>query len=113
MSDTPTDSTPGTTPEAPPPATETQVRERPAPPRLDRLPPFRVLLHNDDVNDMLSVVRALVDLTPMDVRRARDVMLEAHRTGVALVTVTHRERAELYAEQFRSRRLTVTYEPAE
>lgn len=113
MSDTPIDMTPRPDTPAAPPASQTRVRERPAPPRLDRLPPFRVLLHNDDVNDMVYVVQTLVDLTPMDVRRARDVMLEAHRTGVALVTVTHRERAELYAEQFRSRSLTVTYEPAE
>jgi ATP-dependent Clp protease adapter protein ClpS len=40
-------------------------------------------------------------------------MMEAHTTGVALVLTTHRERAELYQEQFKSRRLTVTIEPAE
>lgn len=32
--------------------------------RVDRLPPWRVLLHNDDVNDMLHVVNSIVDLTP-------------------------------------------------
>jgi ATP-dependent Clp protease adaptor protein ClpS len=34
-------------------------------------------------------------------------------SGVALVLVTHKERAELYVEQFASKRLTVTIEPAE
>jgi len=38
-------------------------------------------------------------------------MVEAHRKGVSLVTVTHRERAEFLEEQFRSCRLIVTIEP--
>jgi ATP-dependent Clp protease adapter protein ClpS len=38
-------------------------------------------------------------------------MMEAHTTGVSLVLVTHKERAELYEEQFRSVLLTVTIEP--
>ena len=33
--------------------------------------------------------------------------------GVALLLVTHKERAELYADQFQSKGLTVTIEPAE
>jgi ATP-dependent Clp protease adaptor protein ClpS len=87
------------------------VQERPVPPRADRLPPYRVLLHNDDVNDMPHVVETLVDLTPLSVPHATRVMLEAHHKGIALVLVTHRERAELYVEQFQSKRLTVTIEP--
>ena len=38
---------------------------------------------------------------------------ECHETGVALLLVTHKERAELYREQFQSKNLTVTIEPAE
>ena len=34
-------------------------------------------------------------------------------TGVALLLTTHKERAELYQEQFQSKGLTVTIEPAE
>ena len=37
---------------------------------------------------------------------------EADQTGVALLLVTHKERAELYQEQFTSAVLTVTIEPA-
>lgn len=88
-------------------------RPAPAPPRLDRLPPFRVLLHNDDVNDMIHVVRTITELTPLTKPEAVKRMAEAHNAGVALLLVTHRERAELYAEQFRSKRLTVTVEPGE
>lgn len=93
------------------------VAEKPAPakspPKLDKLPPYRVLLHNDDINDMFHVIRSIVELTPHNMLRARQIMLEAHTTGVAIVVVTHRERAELYRDQFRSKSLTVTIEPAE
>lgn len=81
--------------------------------RVDRLPPFRVLLHNDDVADMVYVVETLVELTPLNLDHATNVMLEAHKTGVALVLTTHRERAELYVDQFESKRLRVTIESAE
>ncbi len=88
------------------------VKEKPAAPKMDELPPFRVLLHNDAVNDMVYVVETLVDLTPLNVRKATDVMFEAHRKGVALVLVTHKERAELYVEQFQAKRLKASMEPA-
>jgi ATP-dependent Clp protease adaptor protein ClpS len=99
----------------PPPSGGTAVKEKPrtAPPRVDRLPPFRVLLHNDDVNDILFVIETLVELTPLNRLAAVKVTVEADRKGVAQVMVTHRERAELYQEQLSSRRLTVTVEAAE
>lgn len=100
-------------PNQPSGATALTTRPQPAPPRVDSLPPFRVLLHNDDVNNEVHVVETLIDLTPLNVRRAMAVMVEAHTTGVALVLVTHRERAELYVDQFRTKNLTVTIEPAE
>jgi ATP-dependent Clp protease adaptor protein ClpS len=87
------------------------VRVKAAEPRLDRLPMFRVLLHNDPVNEMGYVVETICDLTAIDPAPAERIMLEAHRSGVALVLTTHRERAELYQEQFSSKRLTVTIEP--
>jgi len=58
-------------------------------------------------------VESICDLTPLAPQRAAAVMLEAHRTGVALMMVTHKERAELYVEQFRTRKLRVTMEPVE
>jgi ATP-dependent Clp protease adaptor protein ClpS len=95
------------------PQVSTRVKDRPAPPRVERMPQFRVLLHNDQVSEALYVVEALCELTPLMPQRAAAVMMEAHRTGVALVLVTHQERAELYVDQFRSKRLVVTMEPAE
>jgi len=91
----------------------TAVKERPAPARVDQLPPFRVLLHNDDVNDIVYVVETIVDLTPLNIKSATEATFEAHEEGVALLLVTHRERAELYVEQFKSKNLTVTMESAE
>lgn len=88
------------------------TQTRPAPQRLDRLPLYRVILHNDDVNDIVDVVEAICDLTPLNLQRAAAATIEAHNTGLALLLTTHRERAELYVEQFHSKKLTVTIEAA-
>src|SRR5437879_2988146 len=77
------------------------------------LPPWRVLLHNDDKNDVLYVIKTVIELTPLGEQAAKQRTLEAHETGVALLLVTHKERAELYKEQFASKGLIVTIEPAE
>ena len=83
------------------------VQARPKP---GLLPPFKVLLHNDDVNDMLHVVGVVAELTPLTIEEALERMFEAHFTGVALLLVTHKERAELYVDQFATYDLTVTIE---
>ena len=77
------------------------------------LPPWKVLLHNDDKNDVLFVVRTIIELTPLKEKDAVIRTQEAHETGVALLLTTHKERAELYMEQFESKGLTVTIEAAE
>ena len=85
--------------------------ERPAPPVPGQLPPYKVLLHNDEVNDFAYVIRTVAKLTPLSVEEALEKTWEAHASGVSLLLVTHLERAELYCEQFASCRLTVTAEP--
>jgi ATP-dependent Clp protease adaptor protein ClpS len=93
--------------------TTAPVRKPSEPVRKPReLPPYRVLLHNDDVNTVEHVVRSILHLTELSPEEAVARTLEAHETGVALLLVTHRERAELYQEQFTSLSLTVTIEPA-
>ena len=77
------------------------------------LPPFKVLLHNDDKNVMEDVVASILMLTPLKEQEAILRMLEAHETGCALLLVTHKERAELYVEQFASCNITVTMEADE
>ena len=74
------------------------------------LPPFKVLLHDDPVNDMLHVVECILELTPLTAEESVERMLEAHHSGVALLLMTHQERAELYCEQFATFKLTVTTE---
>lgn len=93
------------------PATATKVRPRPARPRVDRMPPWNVLLHNDHVHEMGYVVETIIELALLDPQTALVRMLEAHRSGVALLVTTHREHAELLVEQFTSKGLTVTIEP--
>ncbi len=82
----------------------------PAPPRP--LPGWAVLLHNDDVNEVMFVVRSIVEIARLPAANAVECTIEADESGVALVLVTHREKAELLQEQFQSRGLTVTIEPA-
>jgi ATP-dependent Clp protease adapter protein ClpS len=81
------------------------------PPQM--LPPWKVLLHNDDKNEVGFVVVTIVELTTLNEQDAKLRTLEAHETGVALLLTTHKERAELYKDQFESKGLTVTIEPAE
>ncbi|MBI4581425.1 MAG: ATP-dependent Clp protease adaptor ClpS [Planctomycetes bacterium] len=88
-------------------------RRSPAPSKPRTLPPWRVLLHNDDVNVIDDVVKTLRKLTPLTKEDAVLRALEAHEKGVALLLVTHQERAELYVEQFASCNVTVTAEPGD
>lgn len=48
----------------------------------------------------------------MDSGRAMQVSRTAHTSGIALVLLAHKERAELYREQFAGRGLKVSIEPA-
>jgi ATP-dependent Clp protease adaptor protein ClpS len=94
------------------PATPVKPRSRKAPHKKPprRLPPWRVMLHNDDTNAVDKVVQVIRKLTPLTKEEASARTREADKTGVALLLVTHQERAELYVEQFTSCGLTVTAE---
>lgn len=89
---------------------DTATRPETQDPQARQLPPYKVLLHNDDVNDMLYVIETIVMLTPLNQSDATERMLEAHLRGCSLLLTTHKERAELYQHQFASRGLTVTIE---
>lgn len=97
-------SSPGNTAVAAPP------KKQPVRPKRKRLPPHKLLLHNDDVNTMEDVVLAIIQLTHLDTQQAIVSMLEAHETGVSMLLTTNRERGELYVEQFASKRITTTLE---
>lgn len=76
-------------------------------------PGYRVLLHNDSFNTMEYVVETLMETVGINEPQAVSVMMEAHTTGVGLVTVCALEHAEFYCESLKSKGLTSTIEPAE
>lgn len=81
--------------------------------RTALLPPYHVILHNDDVNEMGYVVRALLRCVPgLSREQATAIMLEAHYHGQAVVTTCPLELAELYRDRLESCGLTATIEPA-
>ena len=92
-------------------ATSVATRPQPTLPKPKMLPPYKVLLHNDDVNDFEHVIRCIIKLTQLSLEEAVERTWQAHAGKVALLLVTHRERAELYCEQFACFQLTVTAEP--
>ncbi len=93
----------------PKPDKKRKPRQKPPQP----LPPWKVLLHNDDKNSMEFVIATIIELTPLNAEDAVERTKEAHKTGVALLLTTHKERAELYKDQFETKGLTVTIEPSE
>lgn len=99
--------------------TATMIQEstvkKPAPTRRDPrpLPPYRLLIHNDDVNTFEHVIKTILQLTNLTPEEAFARTLEAHESGVALLLVTHKERAELFVDQFMSCKITTSIEPAE
>ena len=103
-----TPSGPATMPPATIPREEQEQRSRPR-----ALDPYKVVLHNDDHNAMDHVVRSLVRSVPgLGISKAVKIMLEAHNTGRAIVTVCPLELAELYRDRLESCGLTATIEPA-
>jgi ATP-dependent Clp protease adaptor protein ClpS len=87
--------------------TEKSVRQRA---RL--LPPYKVILFNDDYNDMDYVVAVLLrTINNLTQSEAEHIMLTAHLIGNAVVVVCPKEIAEHYQERLLSFGLTATIEP--
>jgi ATP-dependent Clp protease adaptor protein ClpS len=81
--------------------------------KQDLLPPWVVLLHNDDYNSMTYVVACLLKTVPeLSTRRAIEIMFEAHTHGQARVVTCPLELAELYRDRLESFSLTATIERA-
>ena len=76
------------------------------------LPRYKVVLHSNPSIDLMFVVRSVMELTRFPRAEATYKMWQAHHCGRSVILVTYRERAELYAEQFADKGLTVTVEPA-
>jgi ATP-dependent Clp protease adaptor protein ClpS len=77
------------------------------------LPPYRVILHNDDHNSMDHVVRSLLRCVPsLTMEEAEEIMFTAHNNGQATVIECPKEAAEHYRDGLESCGLTATIEPA-
>lgn len=79
--------------------------------RTTYIPRYKVLLHNDDVNSMEHVMKALIRVFRFDEQVSGQIMIEAHNTGVALCIVEPYEQAELHRDQLRAFSLLATIEP--
>jgi ATP-dependent Clp protease adaptor protein ClpS len=87
--------------------TEELVRQRT---RL--LPPYKVIIFNDDYNDMDYVVAVLLHtVNNLSQQEAERIMLTAHLMGSAVVVVCPKEIAEYYQERLLGYGLTATIEP--
>lgn len=76
------------------------------------LPPYKVIVYDDDYNEMNYVVFALLQsVNSLTVQDAERIMLTAHLTGQAVVIVCPKEAAEYYQERLLSYNLTATIEP--
>ncbi len=76
------------------------------------LPPYKVILFDDDYNEMNYVVFALTHaVTHLSQQEAEDIMLTAHLNGNAIVVVCPKEIAEYYQERLLSYGLTATIAP--
>ena len=74
-------------------------------------PQYKVLLHNDDHNDMYFVMACLMKVFSFSPEKSFGIMREAHEQGLALCKVEPKEHAEFHQEQLQSFGLTVTIEP--
>ncbi len=80
--------------------------------RAKLLPPYKVILFNDDYNDMDYVVAVLLRLiNHLTEPAAIEIMLTAHLMGNAVVVVCPKESAEYYQERLLGYGLTATIEP--
>jgi ATP-dependent Clp protease adaptor protein ClpS len=76
------------------------------------LPPYKVILFNDDYNEMEYVVAVLMySVSNLSQQEAERIMLTAHLHGSAVVVVCPKETAEYYQERLLSYGLTATIEP--
>ena len=76
-------------------------------------PLYRVILHDDPVNTIEFVVKAVHRVMGYSKERSIEITMEVHTTGSSVVTVCDLEPAEHYCESFKSLGLTSTIEKDE
>ncbi|HLL88051.1 MAG TPA: ATP-dependent Clp protease adaptor ClpS [Tepidisphaeraceae bacterium] len=88
---------PGPATDRPSPAQGTQLKAKPNKPKP--LPPFHVVLLNDDDHSYEYVIEMLRTLFGHPPEKGYQLADEVDRKGRAIVYTTHREKAELKCEQ--------------
>lgn len=79
-------------------------------PKIEQLPPWKIILHNDNTNTAEYVINRIQEVTKLDEEKATKRVFEAHENGIAVLLITHKEKAELFVEMFQSYKITVTME---
>ncbi|MHB1424964.1 MAG: ATP-dependent Clp protease adaptor ClpS [Gemmataceae bacterium] len=79
--------------------------------RKRTIPLFKVVLLQSGIDDLMFIVRSVMELTRFPRAEATHKMWETYHCGRSVLLTTYLERAELYAEQFASKGLSVTIEP--
>jgi ATP-dependent Clp protease adaptor protein ClpS len=67
--------------------------------RTRRLPPYNVVVLNDEDHSFEYVIEMLIKLFAHAIPRAKDLTWEIHSRGRAIVYTTHKEKAELKRDQ--------------
>jgi len=67
-----------------------------------RVPPYHVILENDEHHSMEFVIEVLMKALGCEAERAFQFMMEAHTSGRAVVWTAPKEVAELKAEQIQT-----------
>jgi ATP-dependent Clp protease adaptor protein ClpS len=67
-----------------------------------RVPPYNVILLNDDNHSMEFVIEVLCKALGYNVERSYQLMMQAHNSGRTIVWTGPKEVAELKAEQIRT-----------
>ena len=75
------------------------IRQRNLQTNTRRIPPYNVIIENDEHHTFEWVVQVLKKALGYSVERAHQLTNLAHRTGRAIVCTTHKERAELKRDQ--------------
>src|SRR3954469_9493714 len=64
-----------------------------------RLPPYNVVILNDEEHTFPYVIELLIKLFGHSLPTAEELTLKIHHTGRAIVYTTHKEKAELKRDQ--------------
>jgi len=88
----PSDAGTATLPDKPRPKPSTK-------PRVDKLPPFNVVLLNDDDHSYEYVIEMLGEIFAHPIEKAFAMAKEVDKSGRVIVLTTHKERAELKRDQ--------------